>query len=252
MYYKSRCIILKNRDLRETDKLVTIFSEPEGKTTAVAKGIKKPKSSLRGCIQPFCHSLLFFSRGRELDLITQGQLLDFFGNTREDMQRTLHVMYMMELLDKSLLPGVALPELYARVLRILDIVNRQGLNHIYIRYFEIQLLNSLGYRPQLNCCQRCGATNLRGFCFSLADGGLLCPQCRAGEEAGIELRAETIALLRLLAEDKLTAACRVKASPRTSQEMEYLLERYLEYHLETRLNIKTTMRVLKKSLAVLD
>jgi DNA repair protein RecO (recombination protein O) len=63
MYYKSRCIILKNRDLRETDKLVTIFSEPEGKTTAVAKGIKKPKSSLRGCIQPFCHSLLFFSRG---------------------------------------------------------------------------------------------------------------------------------------------------------------------------------------------
>ena len=69
---------------------LTIFSEKEGKITAVAKGIKKTRSSLRGCVQPFCHSLLFYNRGKEMDLITQGKIIDFFGNSREDMNRTLY------------------------------------------------------------------------------------------------------------------------------------------------------------------
>jgi DNA repair protein RecO (recombination protein O) len=79
MYYRSRSIVLKNMDFKETDKLVTVFSEDQGKMRAVAKGVKKPNSSLRACVQPFCCSQLFFNGGRELDVITQGRLLDFFG-----------------------------------------------------------------------------------------------------------------------------------------------------------------------------
>ena len=83
MYYNAPVIIIKSIDFSEADKLVTVFSEQYGKLRAIARGIKKPKSSLRSCVQPFCYSQLHFYRGRDLELITQGKLLDFFGNSRK-------------------------------------------------------------------------------------------------------------------------------------------------------------------------
>ena len=102
MYYRSKGIVLKAMDNRESDKIVTIFTEKEGKISAVAKGTKKPNSSLRACVQPFVFSSLYFSQGKSMDIITQGKLLDFFGNSREDLLRTLYCIFFLQLLDISL------------------------------------------------------------------------------------------------------------------------------------------------------
>lgn len=250
MYYRSRCITLRTRDLRESDQLITVFSEKEGKLTAVAKGVKKPKSSLRGCIQPFCHSLLFFSQGRELDLITQGRLLDFFGNSREDLNRTLHIMYMMEVLDKSLMDRVPMPQLYLALADILGLIDQEGFNPVLLRYFESRLLMSLGYKPVLDRCAKCGHRSFKRYTFSPADGGLLCDSCLAGGRHQVILRGDCLGLLRLLSEDNLRAICRVKVAPEAMQQLESVLETYLEYHVERKFRVKNTIRWLKRAIPV--
>ena len=250
MYYQSRSVILKSRDLRESDQLLTIFTEKEGKITAVARGVKKPRSSLRGCVQPFCHSQLFYNRGRDLELITQGKIIDFFGNSREDITRTLHSMYIMELLDKSLLEKVPLPHLYNALIAVLGLVNEQGLNPILIRYFESRLLVNLGYKPVVSQCVRCGGKAGKDLNFSLAEGGLLCAACLNSGDYGIGLGGESVALIRLLCEGSLPTVLKVKASPVAMQQLESFLERYLEYHLERRFKVKNTIRWLKQSVLV--
>ena len=249
MYYQSRAIILRCRDLRESDQLLTIFSEKEGKITAVAKGVKKPKSSLRGCVQPFCHSLLHFKRGREMDLITQGKIIDFFGNSREDINRTLYSMYIMELLDKSLLERSPQPRLYAMLVEVLESLNDLGLNLMLLRYFESSLMVNMGYKPVLDRCVLCDRTDLSNYNFCLNEGGLLCASCAEQSQAQslIALGGETVALLRLLGSTSTQAVQRVKASPAAMQQLEYFLERYLEYYLERRFKVKNTIRWLKKS-----
>ncbi|PKM76581.1 MAG: DNA repair protein RecO [Firmicutes bacterium HGW-Firmicutes-15] len=246
MYYQSRSIILKNRDLRESDQLLTIFSEKEGKITAVAKGVKKAKSSLRGCVQPFCHSLLFFNQGRDMDLITQGKIIEFFGNSREDINRTLYSMYMMELIDKSLLERAPLPNLYATLVAVLELINEQGLNLMLVRYFESRLLVNLGYKPVMDHCVLCGSQELSKFKFSLSEGGLLCSSCAGAGDSVILLGGESVALIKLLCNGKLQTVQRVKASPIAMQQVEFFLERYLEYHLERRFKVKNTIRWLKQ------
>jgi DNA repair protein RecO (recombination protein O) len=248
MYYQSRSIILRNRDLRDSDQILAIFTEKEGKITAVAKGVKKPKSSLRACTQPFCHSLLYFSRGREMDLLTQGKIIDFYGDAREDMTRTLYAMYLMELLDKSLLERVPLPHLYGVAVQVLEHMSKFGLNLMLIRYFESRLLVSLGYRPVLNQCVHCGSQALEGCRFSLQEGGILCAAC--GGEDLMTLGGETAALLRLLSAGAMQTVVRVKASPQAMRQLELLLERYLEYHLERRFKVKNTIRILKQTMPV--
>jgi len=250
MHYRSRAIILKNRDLRDADQLVSIFSEQEGKITAAARGVKKPRSSLRACVQPFCHSWLFFNRGRDMDLITQGKIIDFYGNTREDLQRLLYVMYMMELLDKSLMEKVPLPELYLDLLQVLENINQQGLNPMLIRYFETRLLVNLGYKPVLNQCVSCGRQDFQAYYFSLGEGGLICQHCLDDVKSVIKLRGESVGLIRLLADGALQTVLRVKASPESARQIEVFLEGYLEYHLERKFKVKSTIRYLKQSIPV--
>jgi len=251
LYYQSRGIILRQREFKDSDKLLSIFTEKEGKITAIAKGVKKTKSSLRACVQPFCHSLLYFNQGKNMDLITQAKPLDFYGNSRQDLERALNCLYLMELLDKSLLEHVPLPDLYQSLVAVLEAINEQGLNPLYIRYFESQLLVELGYKPVLKHCVSCGRKPAGQFHFSLAEGGLVCPACLStGEYHSIlNLSGETTGLLGLLLEGGMQALNRVKVSPAGLQQLELFLEKYLEYHLDRKFKLKNTIRILKKTIS---
>ncbi len=238
MYYRSRAIIIKTMDLRETDKLVTMFTEKEGKLKAVAKGIKKPKSSLRACVQPFCHSAFFFSAGRELDLVTQGKLLDFYGDVREDIKRTLYAVYMMELLDKSLMDRVALPGLYATTLAVLHYLNNVNLNLLIIRFFEMKLIMNLGFSPVLNKCVICNNKHGKFQFFSLTEGGIVCSDCARGLTEKILLSGESLSLLKLLATSNIKTIGRVRASGDALKQLEKFFEKYLEYYIERTFSLK--------------
>jgi DNA repair protein RecO (recombination protein O) len=239
-------------DFKETDKLVTIFSEAQGKLRAVAKGVKKPNSSLRACVQPFCCSLLFFNGSKELELITQGRLLDFYGNCREDINMLLYIMYMMELLDKSLMDKVPLPQLFSTTITVLELFNNKGFNLLAIRYFEMMLLINLGYRPVVAGCIACGKKEVVLAGFDLSAGGMLCRDCLHETGHFIPLTGETITLIRLLSAGRLQALTRVKVSPAAMYQLELFLEKYLEYHLERKFYMKSTIRTLKKSMGIPD
>ena len=170
-------------------------------------GVKKPKSSLRACVQPFCHSFFHFHRGREMELITQGRLMEFYANTREDISRLLYAVYIMELLDKSLLDKMPLPDLYYHTLEVLEYINQLGINPLIIRHFELQLLLNLGYSPNLNSCVNCGSTELSAVNIAAGE-----QYARLPEVSGpIHRFCQTLALLRLM-RAKLTTLSRVKAS----------------------------------------
>lgn len=250
MYYQSRGIILKSRDFKDSDKLLSVFTEKDGKVSAIAKGVKKPKSSLRACVQPFCHSYLYMNRSRELDLITQGKLLDFYGNTRQDIERALHCLYMMELLDKSLMDHVPLAGLYQTLLEVMEAINERGLNSLFIRYFECQLLVNLGYKPELWKCVGCGKKPEGKFYFSLSEGGLICQGCSQESQYNMSLGGEAIGLLRFMIQGNFQAVSKVKVSPGGLKQLELLLEKYLEYHLERRFKVKNTISLLKKTIAI--
>jgi DNA repair protein RecO (recombination protein O) len=251
MYYHSQAIIIKNRDYRETDKLVTFFSEQQGKATAVARGIKKPTSSLRACIQPFCHSQLYLTDGKDLGTITQGSIINFYGNCREDFRRTLYIMYILELLDKTLMERVPLPGLYNTVLAILDYFNDVGLNLLAIRYFETMLLDSLGYRPVLDQCIYCGSV-MGLTAFSIPGGGTVCSGCQGRMGVTLTVSGEIIALLKLFVNSSLKTVTRIRTTPGIKLQLENFLEQYLEYHLERKFYVKNVIKTMKNSMRLSD
>ncbi len=250
MYTKSRCIIIKAMDFRDADKLVTIFSEQKGKVRTVARGTKKPNSSLRACVQLFAHSFLSFTQRRELGTITQGRVLDFYGNIRDNLELSLSAVYIMELLDKSLLENAPLPRLYYTTLQVLNILNTEEIdyNPLLIRYYEMSLLTELGYKPILNYCIVCRSTDGLNH-ISISHGGTICSKCSNQNRYNIYISGESLAILKMLMNANISTLFRLKPSPRAMQEIELVLEKYLEYHLERKFNVKNTVKQLKERLA---
>ena len=69
-YIKSRALVLKNRPLGESDRLITLLSWDFGKFTAVAKGARKIKSKLAAGVDLFTYGIYQFYRGKGLAIVT--------------------------------------------------------------------------------------------------------------------------------------------------------------------------------------
>lgn len=252
MNFHSQGIILKNLDYQEADKLVTIFTAVCGKTQALAKGIKKPGSSLRPLVQPFCHVHLYLARGRSLDVIAQGRMINFYGNIRQDLSRTMQAIYIMELLDKALMDQVPLPILFDRTIEVLLDLDGDGSHPLLLRYFELRLLIELGYAPVLNRCVLCPSIAIADGFFKISEGGLLCAACAQQEGGCIRLKPDNLALLRLMQNGSLQVVKRVRITRASLEQLERFLEQYLEYYLERRFVMKNTIRFLKQKLIIIE
>lgn len=244
-YYVTEAIIIKNQDFRETDKIVTFFSRKEGKLRAIAKGIRKPNSSLRPAIQPFCYSCLHLSRGRELDIITQARTVEFYGNLREDTVKTVHGVYLMELLDRGLLEADPHPEVFDALLTVLRWLDDISFSALAIRWFEVKLAQELGYALGLQECTQCGGKRVTAFSVEL--GGVLCDRCweTSSRHSVFLLEGEAWAVLRDLDKKEITFLQRLRPSDRALQTVELVLEKYLEHHLGQKFNTKDILRKLR-------
>ena len=66
---------------------------------AVAKGIRKTKSRLSGRLEPLTHVNMMCWRGRELDVVSQVEVIEHFKAIRGDLERLPVAMTMLEVVD---------------------------------------------------------------------------------------------------------------------------------------------------------
>ena len=148
--YQTEAIVIKQSKLGESDKILTIYTLEFGKLKAVAKGACRPKSKLGGNVEPLTFSLMYLARGRNLDIVTQSQIINGFPGLKNDLWRMACGLYILELIDSFTLENSKNRLLFDFLVGILDQLSKPDNNEIILRYFELQLFHYLGYRPQLH------------------------------------------------------------------------------------------------------
>src|SRR5215475_12785398 len=82
--YRDQGVVLRSVKLGETDRIVTILGQGEGKVRGVAKGVRKPGSRFGARLEPTTHVAFQCYRGRgDLDVVTQVETLDANRALRE-------------------------------------------------------------------------------------------------------------------------------------------------------------------------
>lgn len=117
--YQADAIVIRSREYGESDRLITLFSREKGKLEAVAKGVRKPKSTQRGGTQLFTYADFLLYRGKTLDTVNQAQPRENFIHLWDDFDRTITASAMVELLDISTVREQPDPELFTLTLSFL-------------------------------------------------------------------------------------------------------------------------------------
>jgi DNA repair protein RecO (recombination protein O) len=229
-------VVLRTWKLGEADRIVVLMTQGEGKVRAVAKGVRKTRSRFGGRLEPFSHVDLSLYRGRELDIVTQAEVLSPFRALREDYDRVVAGSAMLEAVDQVAQERQAAVRIYlllVRALRALD--GRLGPDpSVLLDAFLLKLMAVEGYRPSLAACAGCAAAGpLRAF--SIVRGGALCERCRSGQESVLDQGTVPLlaALLGADLERLAAAPPRLAAAPR--REAGTLIRGFVEYHLDRRL-----------------
>ena len=239
--FRSQAIILSRRDFGESDRLLTLYTPRHGKIRAIAKGARKPSAKLSGHVELFARSDCVIHRGRNLDILTQAELVEPYLGLRDDLGRGAYANYVAELLDRFTAEEEEDDQalfllLHQTLTRIADADDPR----LAARFFELQLLDLVGFKPELGECVITREELLPEPQFFSHDEGGVISRAAAPMLSSrlLELDFETLKLLRHLQRNSETYAAvsslRITAEQHSNAErimlgyVAHLLERKLE------------------------
>lgn len=154
--------VLHRIPYRETSYLVDVFTLEQGKFRGVAKGVRGSKSDRKSLLQSFQLLEVTVSGRNELKNIGRIEAKSHSLNLPE---RTLFcAMYINELMNRVLPESLPVEELFLDYQTVLGSLTKLDVRAVeftseietLLRSFEIQLLTTLGYMPDLAYCSDSG------------------------------------------------------------------------------------------------
>jgi DNA repair protein RecO (recombination protein O) len=241
-------IVLRHADWGEADRLIWLFTLESGKLRAIAKGVRKPRSRKAGHLEPFTHVRLMLAASRDMPIITQAEAQDIFLTLREDLVRVGYAAYVVELLDRFTYEEGENASLFRLLLETLTRLDLEEEPTFAVRYYEVRLLDLVGFRPHLFQCVNCGKEIQAEDQFFSADlGGLLCPQCGGALSGARFISLPAVRLLRHLQRSSYSEARRMRLTPAVDREVEQVMQAYFTYLLERGLNTPAFLRQVRRA-----
>lgn len=226
--YRDNAIVLRTYKLGEADRIVVLLTEHHGKVRAVAKGVRKTTSKIGARLEPMNHVDVLLHRGRDLDTVSQVDLLSAHIDLRSDLDVLSAGMALLEGADHMTADREACPQTYRMLLGAISTL-AQAASPVLVAAFYWKLLAAEGLSPELERCVGCSAQDDL-VAFDLAHGGVQCRTCRTG----VALSQDALTLLRQILGGQLTVALGAVESSATS-EVASLATRAMEFHNERRL-----------------
>ena len=235
--FRSEAIVISHKDWGEADRMLWLYTRKLGKVQAIAKGVRKMRSRKAGHLEPFTCSNLMFARGRSFLIVTQAETLAPFLDLREDLLKLGYAAYISELLDRFTYEEDDNHLIYQLLKDTLTRIDGEPESYPAVRYFEIHLLDLLGYKPELTNCVNCDSLiQPEDQFFSISLGGVVCPRCGSRIQDARPISMNTLKYLRHFQRSSYREATRATLSPELNRDLEQFMQRYITYILERDLN----------------
>ena len=176
MLTEVRGLVIRTVDIKETDRLITIFTEERGAVTALARGARSLKSRKMASTMQFCYgNFVLYGQADKL-WIKEAELIESFFDIRQTIDGLALANYIAEVLsdvtveeaEKDLL-RLSLNSLYA--------IAKQKYSFDKIKAaFEIRAASILGFMPDVLACRSCRKQS-GDFFFDIMGGTIECADC---------------------------------------------------------------------------
>jgi DNA repair protein RecO (recombination protein O) len=246
--FRTPAIILKRSDFGEADRLLTLLTPNHGKRDAIAKGARKPTATKTGHVELFTRADMLISRGRNMDIVVQAEMVEPYLPLREDLQRGAYASYCAELLDRFIPPD---DENIGEVFTLLDDTLQRLCTEddirLVSRYYEMHLLDMVGFRPELQECVYTRETiQAEDQFFSYQEGGVVNPMAGRNADGVMPISMVTLKMLRHMQRSPFSLVRTVQINPKLHTDLERILQGYITYLLERKLQSVDFIRRLRR------
>lgn len=176
---KTKGIVIKAKEYKDCDKIVTIFSADFGLIHARVRGVKKAKAKLAFAVQPFAFVEFLLSAKGGFYTVINATSIDQFFNVTLDFDNYIFMLACLEVCEKTVKENDVQNDLFLLLLNSLKEVCYTSTNsmNIFIK-FMIESLKILGFNLELETCACCGEKlSDKMFPFSYDYNGMLCAKC---------------------------------------------------------------------------
>ncbi len=244
--YQVEGIVVRHAETGERDRIITLFTRDEGKLVFIARGARKPGSSLGPCVQMLTRGRFQCVRRRALHLIVQAAVIDSYTALKADLWCMACGLYLAELVEAATVEGAPNQQLFDLMGEALELADRGVATEVLLRFFELRLLQQVGFCPSLRRCVNCGA-EIRPVVNALSAtlGGLLCPDCARSCPDAQPLSVDALKVLRFWLVNSLTMSCRTRLQSALATELEEHLHRFLDNVLQRDIRSRAWLRRLR-------
>jgi len=242
MIVKTDAIVLRYYPVSNSSRMVVWLTRDRGKTATLIKGSQRPKSPFLGQYDLFytCELIYYAREGRDFRIARECAPLKLRPKLRHDWKAAAAASYFCDLTARACPADAVSPGLFELLDRNLDDLHDHGALYPLVFWYELKLLDHLGFTPRLQHCLTCNQSLEPGrhhSRFSYARGGILCRRCaRESADQSVPIAADVLATLRGWQRSNSPQTARTaRCTNRQIDEMKQLLGWFLNYHLDTTL-----------------
>ena len=170
-------LVIRTTDVKESDRIITIFTEEMGVVSALARGARSLKSRKMSSTMQFCYSKFVLGKRGEYYYVKEAEVIENFFDIRRSIEGLALAGYIAEVLS-----DVTVAEAEKELLRL-------SLNSLYAissgKYpidrikaaFEIRCAAILGFMPDVISCSNCDERD-GAFYFDIMGGSIICAKCK--------------------------------------------------------------------------
>lgn len=247
---------------REKDVMLTLLTPELGRITVIAKGAKSLKGTQMAMSQLFSYGDFELYRKGDLYWLRTGELKENFYGISTRLDALNLAVYFCDVAYAVSEPGERADDVLRLLLNSLYFLAKQTYPDTLVKgVFEWRVLAMEGVSPSVGACCVCGKTHDGGFALDIAQGELMCGECRARRDvlaASVPIDENAPRHEWALLSSGAIEAIRFALSTPTDKMMSFRLdgtddqrdvsragEKFLRYHLDvdsTALHMYNTMR----------
>jgi len=147
-------IVLKLVPQGESNLILHLLTKARGRRTVIARAARKSRKRFAGSLQPFSYirTEMSIRRTQSMGYLDSAESIRSFFEVQESLSKIYLASYYCDLLDVLLVEGEQYPEAFALMLFFLNRLGSVEASVKHRLFFEIRLMDLLGYRPDSEFC----------------------------------------------------------------------------------------------------
>lgn len=143
--FKTEGIIIKRRNYKDSDRILTVLTKTHGKIYIRAAGVRKITSRRAGHIEPLNHCILSLYQGKAFPVLTEATTINNFSDIKKDLDMVGYAYHLCELIDGLCPENQENMRVFSLFQEALGRIGKSENIKEVIRAFEMQLLSTLGF-----------------------------------------------------------------------------------------------------------